>query len=249
MCAVIALSAFLCTPGQVLSDAVQTISPYVVYENSQDPIETYYSPGAGDFTSDDLQLTVAGTCSMDSYSLLVYAYGGGPFNVDVELWSSDPCGATSSLITGTAITFSNVMPSVDTPRLLTAMFDPPILIPSLLYMRARFSTNQAGWIIANQAETGYTMDQFWLEEPQFHRCNYYWWSDIGEAYAGFWARITCGVLGDFNGNRHLDTGDIPGFASALLGLNPADAGRADINHDGHVNGLDIEHFIDALTSP
>ncbi len=242
-------SVILILPFLVITSLCRTTnaeSPYLVYENTKDPIAYYYGPGAGEITSDDMTLAVTGGCQMDSYSLLVYSPGGGDYNVYVDLWSDDPCAETPSPIEGTAVSFLNLAPDEETPRLLTATLDPPIQLPSMVYMRVVFSTNQAGWIIANQAEIGSTLDQFWRDEPQFDRCAYYWWCCDGDPYAGFWASITCGILGDFNADHQVDLSDVPGFSSALVGLDPDGAGRADLNEDRAADGLDIAAFVETV---
>ncbi|HVP13176.1 MAG TPA: hypothetical protein VMV94_18515 [Phycisphaerae bacterium] len=242
-CRVLLLGVML---GLGARGTAQADSPYVVYRNSQDPVQSYFAPGAGEILSDDMCLAVAEGCTMDSYSLLVYAYSGELFDVYVDLWADDPCADTPSLIEGTAAVFLDLPPSAETPHLLTATFDPPIHIPGTLYMRARFSTDQVGWIIANRAETGSTLDQFWLEEPQQDRCAYYWWCCGGDPYAGFWASITCGILADFDGDGSVDLDDVPGFVAALLGLDPVHRGRAHMNGDGAADGQDVRLFFNAL---
>lgn len=58
-------------------------------------------------------------------------------------------------------------------------------IPDTVWMVATFSTPQAGWIIAGEAETGSTENRIYSATPG--SCNTTFSSD----YAGLWANLIC----------------------------------------------------------
>jgi hypothetical protein len=63
----------------------------------------------------------------------------------------------------------------------------PVTIPDAVWMTATFSTPESGWIIAEEAEIGFTDDLFGTNQPPWV-CNA-WFG--GNPYAGLWANLRC----------------------------------------------------------
>ena len=156
------------------------------YQNEIDPITSYIAAGAGLQLADDLTLEGAGWRDLVYVDLLVYGGGGGMFNVTVELYTACP-GAGGTLIPGTTFTWTDVADDGYGYLLDADPIDPPITIPDTVWMVVTFSTPQACWVIAEEAEVGFTADRFGKRLPPWD-CNY---SFSGNPYAGMWANLEC----------------------------------------------------------
>ncbi|MCK4660784.1 MAG: hypothetical protein KAV82_14790, partial [Phycisphaerae bacterium] len=205
--------------------------PFGRYSNEVDPVETLWSPGAGRALADDITLAGTGARELVYYDLMVNGGGGGSFNVTAELWTNCP-GWGGTLIPGTTATWSNV-PDM---QLVTLNYEPDrVVIPSVVWMVVTFSTDQAGWIRAGEAETGLTYDRFGQNDPPWV-CNY---SFGGDPYAGFWANLRC-LAPDCNDNSVSDSFDITAGTSEDCQPNgiPDECDIAD-GASSDVNGNDV----------
>lgn len=156
------------------------------YSNEIDPIISYFASGAGASVADDMIL--AGTArELVYYDLLVYGGGGGPFDVTASLYTDCPENG-GTVIPGTTGTWVDIP---DDGLYLLERESAPVTIPSEVWMVATFSTPESGWMIAGDAETGFTGDFFGANDPPWV-CNYWF---LGDPYAGFWANLEC-VEGD-----------------------------------------------------
>ncbi len=157
------------------------------YRNDIVSPTTFYEPGAGGAIADDLVL--AGTArGLTYYDLAVYGTGGGTFDVDVALYDGCP-GTGGSLIADTAGTWNGV-PADDAVYILSAdLSSAPVRLPDIVWMVVTFSAANCGWIVAEQAETGFTDDVFAEKDPPWV-CDY-WFGGPPNDYAGFWADIQC----------------------------------------------------------
>lgn len=175
-----------------------TPCPTVRYRNVVDPLPGYEAAGSGLALADDITLSGTGGGEMVYYDLNVYGGtgGGGFFDVTVGLYNNFP-GDGGILIGGTQRTFTN-LPVNGSPVFISATFAPAISVPQQFWMVASFSTSQAGWFIAEAAETGFTGDYFGSYVPPW---SLYWYG--GNPYAGFWANV--GVT---------DQGGLAGFAAS-----------------------------------
>jgi hypothetical protein len=106
-------------------------------------------------------LTVTGSELARYDNVYVYAATGANYNVTMELWTADPTGAPLALIAGTTCVHSGL--TAGTIWNLPCGVVPGIIIPSWVWMMLTFSTNDAGWLITECAETGFTDDFFWQE--------------------------------------------------------------------------------------
>jgi hypothetical protein len=159
------------------------------YANGADTLDQgYQSSGPGKQLADDVTLTGSGGGLLTHYELLVYGGTGGTFNVTAELYDACP-GEGGNAIGGTQHTTQRTFNGNPDGQavLLSADFDPPVYIPQQVWMVLTFSTSQAGWFLAEEAEIGYTADHFARYAPPWV-CSYYYG---GEPYAGLWALIEC----------------------------------------------------------
>lgn len=201
------------TPGTVAGGFVPPPGD-VVYNNQTDPETGIYLPNrdvAGVCTASAVQwmaddLTPAsGPCGVSGYALLVAGLGqceSSTFDVHVELWDGDPCELGSALILDTQGDFTAV-PNSGRVFLLSLTLAPSIDVPATFWMRAEFSTNDSGWIIAqntdepgnsgippNLADLGSTQD-FWAENDTNEGCGTFFFGGDDPSFAGFWATIWC----------------------------------------------------------
>ena len=156
------------------------------YSNEIDTVTSYIAAGAGLQLADDMTLDGAGWRDLVYVDLLVYGGGGGMFNVTVELWTDCP-GNGGTLIPNTTFTATGVPDDGYAYVLSADLSGAPATIPDTVWMVVTFSTSQAGWIIAEDAETGFTADIFGRNDPPWV-CNYY---QGGDPYSGFWANLEC----------------------------------------------------------
>ncbi len=167
------------------TDCATADCPTPRYQNVIDPLLSYTSAGPGRQLGDDITLSGAGPYSLAFYDLGVFGGGGGSFDVTVGLYTDCP-GTGGTLIPGTERTFVNNA-DYGSPVFLQATFNPSVPIPKSFWMVATFSTNQAGWFRAEEAEIGFTANRFGRNDPPWV-CNY-WFG--GTPYAGFWANVGC----------------------------------------------------------
>lgn len=167
------------------TDCASATCPSPKYQNVIDPLTVYASAGAGRQLADDITLSGSGPYELAFYDFGVFGGGGGTFDVTVGLYSDCP-GYGGTLIPGTERTFTN-NPDNGSPVFLEVVFNPPISIPGSFWMIATFSTDQAGWFRAEEAEIGFTENLFAKNMPPW-QCNL-WYG--GTPYAGFWANVGC----------------------------------------------------------
>ena len=160
--------------------------------------------GAGLQIADDLTLAGAGGRALIYLDLRVYGNGGGVFDVTVTLYDACP-GAGGVAIPGTTFSFNSVPDDGYVYTLSVDPLDPPVTIPDTVWMAATFSTSEACWIIAGEAEVGFTEDVIGYNDPW--QCDA-WFS--GDPYAGLWANLECqdggvkshGAAGEARGEHH-----------------------------------------------
>jgi hypothetical protein len=158
------------------------------YNNTIDPLTTYTSAGAGLQLADDVTLSGTGGGMLTHYWLRVYGGGGGGFDVTVQLYTACP-GAGGTPIAGTDRTFYGNPDGVAVD--LDADFSPTVYIPHNIWIAASFSTPEAGWFVAEQAEIGYTADYFGRNDPPW----YCWYTHQESGpYCGLWAVLDCGLV-------------------------------------------------------
>ncbi len=155
------------------------------YKNEVSPITSFVPSGTNQTLADDMTLAGTGARELSYLDLAVYGNGGGPFSVYVELYASCPWPAFP--IPDAFFTWENVPDG--TARLLLADAIPPgIMLPDTCWMAVYFSTPEAGWIIAEQAEIGSTADVYGTFDAAPDLCGA-WFG--GTPWAGFWANIAC----------------------------------------------------------
>ena len=160
-------------------------SPPGEYHNTVDPMTQVLAAGAGQQIADDLTLAGDGGRELVYYDLRVYGNGGGVFDVTVTLYDVCP-GAGGVAIPGTTFTFNGIPDDGYVYTLSVDPLDPPVTISNTVWMAATFSTSEACWVMAGQAEVGFTEDLFGYYNPW--ECNV-WFG--GDPYAGLWANLEC----------------------------------------------------------
>ena len=172
----------------------------VVYENIV-PSTSYFPPGVGVILGDDMLLTATASELVSFDNVLVFAEAGANYDVTIELWTDDGSGNPSAIIPGTTCAASALPPG--TTWTLGCPVAPGIMLPSRVWMMLTFSTPEAGWVITETAEVGFTNDYFWLIPPG----DGYWFG--GTPYAGFAGRILAVSCGDgvVEGNEQCDPPD------------------------------------------
>ncbi|MFQ5592364.1 MAG: hypothetical protein ACE5HE_14480, partial [Phycisphaerae bacterium] len=157
----------------------------LVYQNTYTQFDFYYAPGANVTVGDDMQL--AGTARIfNRYEhVCVWSNPGTPnYDVTMELWDGSAAGPTSP-ISGTACTVANIPPGTvwDAASLCDSGVGPGDTLPDLVWMLVTFSTNEAGWVVAQEAEVGFTDDVYW------ENGSLWWWE--GNPYAGLCGWVYC----------------------------------------------------------
>jgi len=182
--------------ARVASDGSIAAEPpgTTVYSNEIDPYTTFYKPGPNQRMADDLALGSGGPCDLVFYDLLVWSQGlSSPyFDVSTVLWDGDPCAPASSVIAGTEAEFLDVPALAATVLELT--LDTPVTIPGSVWLAATFSTDDSGWIFAEEAEIGFT-GNFWSENDPVDGCVIFSVTG-GEPHGGFWTNINCTSIVD-----------------------------------------------------
>lgn len=176
-----------------------TIPGTIVYDNFIIPAPGenlfIWTPGINppgtttELMADDLELAASG--SVTGYSLAVGSVpelGAPPsFTVRTALWTGPPCEPGSTMIAGTEAV-SPAIPNNGTGQLIEVVLTTPVATPQIVWLSAGFSITDAGWIIAEEAETGYTRDL--LSENDIDGgsgCAQLFLG--GVPYVGFWATV------------------------------------------------------------
>ena len=153
---------------------------YWAYRNETDYTVLWPQPGAGVPLADDMTLVGSGSRRLYYYDLLVGSWEGEPYDCTAELWTDCP-GNGGQPIPGTSHTWTNL--PVLRMSFLRADFD-LVEIPETVWMVVTFTSDYAGWFIADEPEIGFTQDIY----GQDLACQ----EVIGDDhYSGFWARIRC----------------------------------------------------------
>lgn len=163
------------------------------YSNEVDPQSLFYIPGPSQRMADDILLD-SDPCDMVYYDLLVFSQGTASptFDASTALWDGDPCNADSSIIAGTEAQFAD-LPALTT-NLLVVTLDTPVVIPSSVWLATTFSTDDSGWVVAHEAELGFT-GPIWSEDDPLFGCVPLQFVDPS-LYEGFWANINCTPIPD-----------------------------------------------------
>ncbi len=181
------------------------------YRNDIATPETFWAPGAGRAMADDF--TLAGTArGVIYYDMAVYGEGGGTYDVTASLYDGCP-GEGGDLITGTEATWEDI-PADEFIYTLSAEFSSdPVRIPDTVWMVATFSSNDAGWVVAEVAEVGSTADLYGENDPPWV-CDY-WFGGPPNDHAGFWANVQCVEIPEAQGACcHMDESCTEGTVSA-----------------------------------
>ncbi len=182
------------TPLDSCNPVARTGGSVVVYDN-QGPNTEFFNPGVGAFLADDLLL--AGSLRQLDRIRQVCVFSPGPslYSVTISLWTNDPnmCRPLAP-IPNASCTASNLVPG--TVRDAAALAQSPtacnfgpnsgIILPNQLWVVLTFSTNEAGWVTAYAAETGFTADLVYYDPagPTPGVCG-----DYVAAYAGHCVEI------------------------------------------------------------
>lgn len=170
------------------STCAQITCEFQPYANIIEPVSGYVARGTTLGFADDLSLVGPAPREVIYYNLGVYGGGGGSFDVTASLYTGCP-GAGGTLITGTTVTWTNV-PDDGYSYILHADLD-PVAISSTVWIVATFSTSGAGWLIAGEAETGFTANCFGVNVPPWG-CNYVFVPPPDPPpHAGLWASLWC----------------------------------------------------------
>ena len=161
------------------------VCPFGRYSNEIEFITGFFAQHSYGALADDLTLSGTGARRLVYYDLAVYGAGGGEFDVTATLYTDCP-GNGGTAISGTTATWYDVQDD-GRPYILQATIVNYVTIPDSVWMVVDFSTPEAGWIIAEEAELGSTADVFGINVPPWG-CNYYLSETV---YAGFWANLDC----------------------------------------------------------
>jgi hypothetical protein len=188
------------TPIAADGGAAGTGSGTTVYNNTIDPVPAAYPPGADEMMADEIQLA-GGACEVSYYEIVVLGFAdpGSPatFDAHTALWDGDPCLPSSSVIAGTEGEFLSIA-NDQSGFALSATFDTPIAAPGTVYLSVTFTTDDAAWVIAEEAELGNTPD-FFSEDDATEGCVLFTFQatpNQPDYYAGFWATVNCQLAGD-----------------------------------------------------
>ena len=167
------------------TECATTDCPFGRYSNEIDPMTQVALAGAGLQLADDMTLEGTGARELTYLGLRVYGNGGGDFDVTVELWTDCP-GDGGTLIPGTTFTWTGIPNHGYVWTLVVDPLSPAVTIPDTVWMVATFSTPESGWIIAEDAEIGFTENRYGRDNPW--NCNRKF---TGGTYAGLWANLQC----------------------------------------------------------
>ncbi len=164
----------------------------IVYNNTISVRNTFYNPRTNQRMADDLVLA-SGACSLVEYTFDVFSDGQDgnlPFNVTAEVYDDDPCLRTANLIAGSTKTFTNLPANVI--HSLTVTLPSAAAVPGTIWMALTFSTERAGWVVGELAETGSTLD-LWSEDDTVLGCVRLGFAPPDNPWAGFVASVTCDI--------------------------------------------------------
>ena len=134
-------------------------------------------------------MTLAGTDrNLVYFDAAVYGGGGGAFDVSVSLYTDCP-GNGGTLIPGTSGTWTAVPDDGFIYILSADLSGAPVTVPDTIWMVAIFSTAQAGWVLAEHAEVGFSADVFGQDDPPWG-CAFAF-GGPSPPYSGFWADLQC----------------------------------------------------------
>lgn len=179
--------------------AAGTVPGIIAYDNLHVPLPgenlLLWTPGVNppgtttELMADDIELAAAGPVT--GYSVAVAGLGtaGAPptYTVRTSLWNGPPCELGSTMIAGTDAT-SPALANDGSGQLIEVAFAGPIVVPSVFWLAVAFNTDDAGWILAEEAEIGYTRD-LWSENDVDggHGCAQLFLG--GDPHVGFWATV------------------------------------------------------------
>jgi hypothetical protein len=156
---------------------------YWAYRNETDYTVVWPQPGAGVPIADDITLVGSGSRRLYYYDLLVGSWEGEAYDCTAELWTDCP-GNGGQPIPGTSYTWTNL--PVLRMSYLRADFD-LVEIPETVWMVVTFTSDYAGWFIADEPQVGFTEDIYGQDLAPWS-CQ----EVIGDDhYSGFWARVRC----------------------------------------------------------
>lgn len=160
--------------------------PVQVYENyDANGINGYQPPGTYLLMADDIYL--GGTERiLDHYDFTVYAPGGtAPYTVTSELYTD------SAGYPGTAISGTYCMHTINSDGVVVLDCAPGsgAILADNVWMVLSFSNSNAGWVLGEAAELGYTDDVYALYAGSVWYL--YWFGPSPYPYAGFEANIWC----------------------------------------------------------
>ncbi|MBN2446764.1 MAG: hypothetical protein JXO22_08560, partial [Phycisphaerae bacterium] len=109
-------------------------------------------------------------------------------------YDGSPC-AGGSPIAATLVSGSG-LPDNGEALNLTVTLPTPVTLPDQVWLAVEFSTAYAGWIVAEEAETGTTADAFALASYNSGTGQWEWScnnqiSDPSNPHAGFWTHLQC----------------------------------------------------------
>ena len=155
-----------------------------------------FVPGTNQRLADDLELEdTSGPITSYSYAVGGIGSPGAPttFQVESKLWTGDPCVVGSTIIQGTQHTETGLANDgtvfvIDVPLSSPASI-PPTIDGNIIWMSLTFDNLDVGWVIALEAEIGYTRDLFSEDdtEPGGFGCALLFFG--GNPLAGFWAGV------------------------------------------------------------
>lgn len=187
-------TAAACASAGGSFDGVGTACVAACPEYGNDIPEISLSYNAGKPMADDL--TLAGTARhLIFLEIAVYGGGGGTFDIDMALYNGSPCSGGTQ-IPGSLVSGSG-LPDNGQVLTLTVNYPTPVLLPDTVWMVVEFSTPYAGWIVAEQAESGSTANYFALATYDPGTQQWVWACDQQiqdpplNPWAGFWAKLQC----------------------------------------------------------
>ena len=208
------------------------------YQNEIDPASLSYNPGQP--MADDLVL--AGTArDMAYFEIAVYGGGGGTFDVGTAFYDASPC-AGGVQIPGTYVSGTG-LPDNGQVLNLTVTFPTPVTLPDDVWLVVEFTTAYAGWIVAEEAEAGYTADHFGLATYNAETEEWEWACDYqiddppNDPHAGFWANVQCVEAGA--GLRSPTSGE------PFMTVTPIDLPRRSVRLISPPNAADRESATDS----
>jgi len=148
---------------------------------------SFYIPGRDlQHVADDMTLSAGGSDALQYIELSVF--GWSTFDVTVELYIG--CPLSGVLLPVPAITWTGLPGGA--PLDLSATIEPPVTIPDSVWMVATFSAPDAGWIIGNEAEVGFTENQVMLQVDGELVCDV---SFVPPNWGGLLGKLRCRPLG------------------------------------------------------